>query len=81
MAPGDTAVMSRHAFLESTLQAFTRAVSKALLSEHAATRPGLLQQLDPRVRVIGILALVISVILCRRLEAIAALLLLSLIHI
>ncbi|MBZ5657644.1 MAG: cobalt ECF transporter T component CbiQ [Acidobacteriia bacterium] len=69
--------MSRHSFLGSTLQAFTRAVSKALLSEHAATQPGLLQQLDPRVRVIGILALVISVILCRRLEAIAALLLIA----
>ena len=66
--------MSRHSFLESTLQGFARAVSKALLSEHAATQPGLLQQLDPRVRVIGILTLVISVVLCRRLEAIAVLL-------
>ncbi len=66
--------MSRHSFLESTLQGFTRAVSKALLSEHVATQPGLLQHLDPRVRVIGILALVISVVVCRRLEAIAALL-------
>lgn len=70
-------MMSRHSFLESTLQGFTRAVSKALLSEHAATRPGLLQQLDPRVRIIGILALVISVIVCRRLEAIAAVLLIA----
>jgi cobalt/nickel transport system permease protein len=69
--------MSRHSFLEATLQGFTRAVSKALLSEHAATQPGLLQQLDPRVRVIGILALVISVVVCRRLEAIAALLLIA----
>ena len=69
--------MSRHSFLESTMQGFTRAVSKALLSEHAATQPGLLQQLDPRVRVIGILALVISVVVCRRLEAIAALLLVA----
>ena len=69
--------MSRHSFLESTLQGFTRAVSKALLSEKAATQPGLLQQLDPRVRVIGILALVISVVVCRRLDAIAALLLIA----
>ena len=69
--------MSRHSFLERTLQGFTRAVSRALQSEHAASQPGLLQQLDPRVRVIGILALVIAVILCRRLEAIAAILLIA----
>jgi cobalt ECF transporter T component CbiQ len=69
--------MSRHSFLEATLQGFTRAVSKALQSEHAATQPGLLQQLDPRVRVLGIFALVISVILCRRIEAIAAILLVA----
>ena len=64
--------MSRHTFLESTLQGFARALAKALQSEHGATQPGLLQQLDPRVRVIGIFALVISMILCRRIEAIAA---------
>ena len=56
--------MRRDSFLESTVQGFTRAVSKALQSEHAASQPGLLQQLDPRIRVIGILALVISVIIC-----------------
>ncbi len=64
--------MSRNSFLESTLRGFARAVSKALQSEQAATQPGLLQHLDPRVRVLGILALVVSVILCRRPEAIAA---------
>jgi cobalt ECF transporter T component CbiQ len=69
--------MSRHSFLERTLRGFTRALSKALQSEHAAIQPGLLQDLDPRVRVIGVLALVIAVILCRRIEAIAALLLIA----
>jgi cobalt ECF transporter T component CbiQ len=64
--------MSRH-FISSTLKGFTRALSKALLSEHVATHPGLLQQLDPRVRVIGLLTLVISVVLCRHLEVIAGL--------
>ncbi len=68
---------SRNSFLESTLQGFARAVSKALQSEQAATQPGLLQQLDPRVRVLGILALVVSVILCRRPEAIAAIFLVA----
>jgi cobalt/nickel transport system permease protein len=71
--------MSRHSFLQSTLGGFARAMSKALLSEHAATQPGLLQHLDPRVRVVGILALVISVVVCRRLDAIAALLLIAII--
>jgi len=69
--------MSRHSSLESTLQGFTRALSKALLSEHAAGQPGLLQHLDPRVRVVGILALVLSVVICRRHEAIVALLLVA----
>ncbi|MGA7567296.1 MAG: cobalt ECF transporter T component CbiQ [Terriglobales bacterium] len=64
--------MSRHSFIGSTLHGFTTALSKALQSERAAAKPGLLQLLDPRVRVIGILALVVSVILCRRLAAIAA---------
>ncbi len=69
--------MSRNSFIERTLRGFTQAVSRALLSEHAANQPGLLQQLDPRVRVIGIFALVVSVVLCRRLEAIVALLLIA----
>ncbi len=74
MAREEPAVMSRHSFLETTLQGFARAVSKALQSEHAATQPGLLQELDPRVRLIGVLALVVSVILCRRIEAVVVLL-------
>lgn len=64
--------MTQH-FIQSTLQGFTRALSKALLSEQVANEKGLLQQLDPRVRVVGMLALVISVVMCRRLEIVAAL--------
>jgi cobalt/nickel transport system permease protein len=64
--------MSRH-FMQSTLQRFARALSEALLSEKVANQPGLLQKLDPRVRLIGQLALVISVVLCQRLQVIAAL--------
>jgi cobalt/nickel transport system permease protein len=69
--------MSLHSFLDSTLRGFARALSKALQSEHAATQPGLLQGLDPRVRVVGIFALVVSVILCRRLDAVAAIFLVA----
>lgn len=63
--------MSQHFFIESTLRGFARAFSQALISEKAANQPGLLQRLDPRIRVVGILALVISVVLCRRLSVIA----------
>jgi cobalt ECF transporter T component CbiQ len=70
--------MSGH-FVESTLQSFTRALSNALLSEQIASQPGLLQQLDPRVRVVGLIALVISVVLCRRLAVIAALFLVAMV--
>ena len=59
--------------MQSTLRRFTRALSEVLLSEKVANQPGLLQQLDPRVRLIGLLALVIAVVLCRRLQVIAAL--------
>ena len=63
--------MSRTFFIESTLRGFARAFSRALISERAANQRGLLQWMDPRVRVIGILALVISVVVCRKLTVIA----------
>lgn len=65
--------MSRSNSIERTINRFARAMGKALVSERTAAMSGLLQALDPRVRLGGLLALVISVILCRRLEAIAAL--------
>ena len=71
--------MNGHSFIESTLRGFARALAKALHSEQSACQRGLLQALDPRVRVVGILAMVISVIVCRRLEIIAGLLLLAIV--
>jgi len=65
--------LSSRSFLESTLQSFAKALSRALLAERAAHERGLLQQLDPRVRLVGILGLVVAVTLCRRLEAVVAL--------
>ena len=65
--------MSRSLFIESTLQGFTRALSRALASERVSTQPGLLQSLDPRIRVVGILLLVVAVVLCRRLTIIGSL--------
>jgi len=65
--------VSQESFVESTLQGFARAFAKALTSEQAANRPGLLQSLDPRVRLVGVLALAISVVLCRKLAVIVVL--------
>jgi cobalt/nickel transport system permease protein len=66
--------VSGHTAVESTLRGFTRALARALLSERVAKEQGLLQRLDPRVRVLGMLGLVLSVTLCRRIEVVAALL-------
>jgi len=71
--------VSQDSFLESTMRGFARAFSKALISEAVARQPGLLQSLDPRVRVIGMVALVISVILCRKLAVIAAVMALAIV--
>jgi cobalt/nickel transport system permease protein len=65
--------MSQH-FVESTLRGFARAMGNALSSEQTAAKRGLLQGLDPRARIIGIFALVLTVTLCRKLEAVALLL-------
>lgn len=54
-------------FIDSTLQSFTRALARALVSEQTSARPGLLQSLHPRVRVGGVLLLVLAVVLCRNL--------------
>jgi cobalt ECF transporter T component CbiQ len=69
--------MSRPSFIEMTVRGFARALSKALLSEQTTALPGLLQKFDPRVRVIGIFALILSVVLCRKLAVVAIIFLLA----
>ena len=64
--------MSR-SLLESTTLGFARMLTRAMLSERTAHRRGLLQSLDPRVRVIGLFSLVLAVTLCHRIAAVAAL--------
>jgi cobalt/nickel transport system permease protein len=65
--------MTQKVFLRRTLRGFTNALSKALISEQVAEQRGFLQQFDPRVRLIATLLLVISVLLCRRVEVLAGL--------
>jgi cobalt ECF transporter T component CbiQ len=65
--------MRRNSTIAATLLGLTRALSDVLVSEQVARRPGLLQTLDPRVRVIGLFALVLAVTLSGRIDVIVAL--------
>jgi cobalt ECF transporter T component CbiQ len=71
--------MKRGGFIESTVFGFARALSRALMSEEIARRRGLLQALDPRVRMIGLFVMVLAVTLSRRLAVVLALFLLAVI--
>ena len=64
--------------VESTLQEISATLERSLFAEEISTRPGLLQSLDPRVKVISTLALLIGVSLSRSLAVIAALYVLAL---
>ena len=59
-------------FLERTLAGFLSAVEHALDAEELAKANGLLQRLDPRIKVIGILALIIAAATAHRLWVIGA---------
>jgi cobalt/nickel transport system permease protein len=59
--------------LGRTVRGFTEALAKTLESEMCARQRGLLQALDPRVKLVGLLALVVSAALSRRLAVMAGL--------
>lgn len=61
----------RHNVLEHTLKGIGETLERSLFAEEISGRTGLLQSLDPRVKEIGILALIIAVSLSRSLAAIA----------
>jgi cobalt ECF transporter T component CbiQ len=54
-------------FLERTLSSLVNALERALYAEELAKADGLLQRLDPRIKVVGILALVIASAIAHRL--------------
>ncbi len=64
--------------LEHTLHGISDTLERALFAEEISARPGLFQSLDPRVKVVSILALLIGVSLSRSLWVIAAVYLLAL---
>lgn len=65
--------MKRGGFVQATIVTFTRALARALMSEEISRQRGLLQSLDPRVRVIGLFSLVLAVTLSRRLAVVLVL--------
>ena len=65
--------MSRGTVVRSTVMGFARALARALISEDIARRRGLLQSLDPRVRLVGLFSLVLAVTLSRRLWVVGVL--------
>jgi cobalt ECF transporter T component CbiQ len=58
--------------LEGSIHGFLRVLEHALESEELTRRSGLLQSLDPRVKLLGILGLIFATAAARRLEVIAA---------
>jgi len=69
---------SRSRVLEHTLQGIAEAIERGLFAEEISLRPGLLQSLDPRVKVVAMLAMLIGVSLSRSLVVIAGVYLLAL---
>ncbi len=67
----------RRGLIENTLEGLHAAMERALYAEASASRGGLLQRLDPRVKVAGLLSLVVAVALATKLWLIAAVLALA----
>jgi cobalt/nickel transport system permease protein len=61
-----------HQFIERSIRGFLSALEHALESEEYARRDGFLQRLDPRVKLLGILALIVAAAVSHRIEAILA---------
>lgn len=62
--------MSSSGFLGKTLSDITHALERSIFSEEQARLPGVLQQIDPRVKLIALLALIVVVALLRHLPVI-----------
>lgn len=63
----------RKDFIERTISSLLGAVEQALYAEELAKANGLLQQLDPRVKVIGLTALIVASAMSRNLPVIGCL--------
>jgi cobalt/nickel transport system permease protein len=63
----------RASFVERTIGGLAGAMERALYAEELAKTDGLLQRLDPRVKVVGLLALVVAAALSRQITVILGL--------
>ena len=63
----------RASFVERTIRGLAAAMERALYAEELAKADGLLQRLDPRVKVVGMLALVVATALARNILVILGL--------
>lgn len=68
----------RHSVLEHTLRGIAETLERALFAEEISAREGLFQSLDPRVKVVSVLALLLGVGLSHSLAVIGAIYLLVL---
>ena len=66
----------RSHFLEKTLNGITQTLERSLFAESISQRPGLFQALDPRLKILATLALLIGVSMARNLWVIGAIYLL-----
>jgi cobalt/nickel transport system permease protein len=64
---------ARRGFVERTIDLLLTAMERAQAAERSAAAGGLLQRLDPRVKVVGLLALVAAVVLARNAATIGSL--------
>jgi cobalt ECF transporter T component CbiQ len=67
-----------HSFIEGSIRTFLGVLERTLESEALARRRGALQALDPRVKVLGFLALIAAAAMSRRIAVILALFVLAL---
>ncbi|MGH9405332.1 MAG: cobalt ECF transporter T component CbiQ [Terriglobia bacterium] len=66
--------MRKSSFVERTLASFGDALEHAFFAEETARAPGLLQRIDPRVKVFGMLSLVVAAACARNLWVLLGLL-------
>ena len=69
----------RASFVERTVAELSHAMEQALYAEELAHANGLLQRIDPRVKVVGLLALIIAAALARNLAVILVLFVMALV--
>jgi len=67
----------RRGFIERTLKSLLRAAEYAAEAEHSAESGGVLQRVDPRVKVVGLMVLIVVVAASHRLAAIGGMFVLA----